>query len=165
MGEIVDRAESENPTIRQAGTRAFLALTELTGEAPLALSLAEDLLDEGGSGLEDQIFVRGWRVAWRHEPTADQAKTSLTAWLDTPSVPDDHAVEIAVAVQTGNLMDPRTADLLVGQSATTQEGRARRVEVFNRLLPTVPEQASSSQKSEDPGAQVAAEGVLAEPAA
>ncbi|MGW7351657.1 hypothetical protein [Streptomyces sp. NPDC054784] len=163
LGEIVDWAESDDTSIRQAGTQAFLALTHLTGEAPIALALAEDLLTEGGRGLEGQIFVRGWRAAWLHEPTADQAKTSLAAWLDAPSVPENHAVDIAVAVLTGNVIDARTADLLVGQGATTQEGRARRVEVFKRLLPAATDGTPPPLASEDPGEQAVDEGGLADP--
>ncbi|MFD7547882.1 hypothetical protein [Streptomyces sp. NPDC059816] len=158
LGEIVDWAESDDARIREAGTRAFLALTELTGDAPLVLALVEDLRADDGQSLQGHIFVRGWRAAWRHEPAADEAKKSLAAWLDTPAVPDDHAVEITVEVLTGNVVDARTADLLVGQSATTPEGRARRVKVFNRILPAAAQETPLPQTAEDPGEQSADEG-------
>ncbi|NED11785.1 hypothetical protein [Streptomyces sp. SID9124] len=162
LGEIIDWAESDEARIRKAGTRAFLALTELTSDAPLALALVEDLRADDGPNLQDHVFVRGWRAAWRHEPTADEAKKSLAAWLDAPAVPDDHAVDITVEVLTGNPVDARTADLLVGQSATTPEGRARRVKVFNRILPAAAQETPPAQTAEDPGEQAVDEG---EPAA
>lgn len=165
LSEIVGWAESDDLTIREAGTRAFLVLTELAGDTPLALALAEDLFAEDGPGLADHVFVRGWRATWRHEPLADAAKKSLATWLDSPSVPDDHAVDITVEVLNGSTIDARAADLLVGGSATTPEGRARRVKVFNRILPPVAEQAPPSQSTATPDEQASAEEELAEPAA
>ncbi|MFE6104093.1 hypothetical protein ACFVQ4_29620 [Streptomyces laurentii] len=162
LGEIVDWAESDDARIRGAGTRAFLALTELTGDAPLALALVEDLRTDNGQSPQGHIFVRGWRAAWRDEPTADEAKKSLAAWLDTPAVPDEHAVDITVEVLTGNVIDARTADLLVGQGATTPEGRARRVKVFNRILPAAAQEAPPPRTAEDPGEQSADAGEPAE---
>ncbi|MFG3430372.1 hypothetical protein [Streptomyces californicus] len=149
LSEIVDWAESDDGRVRSAGTRAFLALTELTGGTPLALAMMEDLRTDGGQTLQDHAFVRGWRAAWRHQPTADDAKKSLAAWLDAPAVPGDHAVDITVEVLAGNAVDARTADLLVGQSATTTEGRARRVKVFNRLLPASPQEPEPSPTNEE----------------
>jgi hypothetical protein len=165
LGEIVDWAESDDVRMREAGTRGFLALTDVTGQAPLALALVEDLRADDGPGLQDHLFVRGWRAAWRHELVADAAKESLAAWLDTPSVPDDHAVDIAVEVLSGNVGDARTADILVGQSPATSEGRARRVTVFNRLLPAAVEETAPSQAAEDPVEQGEDEGEPTEPTA
>jgi hypothetical protein len=139
LGEIVDWAESEDPTVRQAGARAFLALTELTeatGTAPLVLTLTAGLGTGSETAVEDQIFVRGWRAAWTHDPTADEAKASLAAWLDAPTVPDEQAVDVVAAVLAGFRVDDRAADLMVGES-TTQEGRARRITLCQRLMPEV----------------------------
>ncbi|MBR8642148.1 hypothetical protein KEF29_29565 [Streptomyces tuirus] len=124
--------------IRQAGACSFLALTDLSsppGETPLALALANELIADKETGLEDQLFVRGWRATWHHEPTADQALASLAAWLESPAVPEEHAVDIAVAVLAGRLRDARVSELLVGQSSPTGPGRARRIAVLSRLLP------------------------------
>lgn len=147
LGEIVDWAETDDAVIRQAGAQAFLALTDLTSppdETPLALALVNELTASDENGSEDQLFVRGWRAAWRHEPAADQALTSLAAWLDSPAVPDEHAVGIAVAVLQGRLRDARVSELLVGQSVSAGPGRTRRIAVLGLLLPAAPDPAQSS---------------------
>ncbi|MFI1734068.1 hypothetical protein ACH40E_33620 [Streptomyces acidicola] len=155
LGEIVDWAETEDGVIRQAGARAFLALTDLTspsGETPLALALANELIEDKETGLENQLFVRGWRATWRHEPTADEALASLVAWLESPAVPEDHAVDIAVAVLSGRLRDARVSELLVGQSDPTGPGRARRIAVLSRLLPA-PDLSQPPETSDKPPAE------------
>lgn len=152
LGEIVDWAETEDDVIRQAGARAFLALTDLSSpsdETPLALALANELIADKETGLEDQLFVRGWRATWHHEPTADQALASLVTWLESPAVPDEHAVDIAVAVLSGRLRDARVSELLVGQSSPTGSGRARRIAVLSRLLPA-PDPSQPPEASEEP---------------
>lgn len=155
LGEIVDWAETDDGVMRQAGARAFLALTDLTsppGETPLALALANELIADKEAGLEDQLFVRGWRAAWRHEPTADEALASLAAWLESAAVPEEHAVDIAVAVLSGRLRDARVSELLVGQSDPAGPGRARRIAVLSRLLPA-PDTSQPPQTSDGPPAK------------
>ncbi|MFD4698293.1 hypothetical protein [Streptomyces niveus] len=135
LGEIVDWAESEDPVMRQAGAKAFLALTDLTGENPTALSLAAELSTEASTAPDDQLFVRGWRAAWRHDSATAEVKASLAAWLDSPNVHDDHVINVAVGVLTGRLGDAGVADLLVGPAVSTDVGHRRRTTLFKRLLP------------------------------
>ncbi|WP_202234618.1 hypothetical protein [Actinacidiphila reveromycinica] len=135
LGEIVDWAENDNAVIRQAGATAFLALTSLTGEAPIALSLVAEADTNDREG-EDSLFARGWRAAWNHEATADRAKESLAAWLDSPAVSDKHCLDIAEAVLSGNLRDAGVSDLLVGERGViTETGHRRRPILLERLLP------------------------------
>ncbi|MFF3373517.1 hypothetical protein ACFYXF_11275 [Streptomyces sp. NPDC002680] len=153
LGEIVDWTEADEDVVRQAGARAFLALTDLTspsGEVPLALALVQELAAHKETGLEDQLFVRGWRATWRHEPSADQALESLVTWLDSPAVPEDHAVEVAVAVLAGRLRDARVSELLVGQCDPAGPGRTRRIAVLSRLLPAAPEPPQAPELLDEP---------------
>ncbi|MFI9723784.1 hypothetical protein ACIHFE_29690 [Streptomyces sp. NPDC052396] len=138
LGEIVAWAEDDNTTVQQAGAMAFLALTNLTDEDPVGPSLVSKP-DEVDGPLEEGLFVRGWRAAWRHAP--DSAMYSLAAWLDSPAVPDSQCVNIADAVLRGNLRDEGVSFLLVGEEGvTTRTGRERRRVLIDRLLPApVPE--------------------------
>ncbi|NUH41239.1 hypothetical protein HUF15_31640 [Streptomyces samsunensis] len=135
LGEIVEWAESEDPAMRQAGTTAFLALTDLSGETPIALSMTAELSAGSRTALVGQLFVRGWRAAWSHESTAGEAKATLAAWLDSPDVPDTHVIDVAVAVLVGRLGDAGVADLLVGSAVATAVGHRRRTTLFKQLLP------------------------------
>ncbi|WDT58099.1 hypothetical protein [Streptomyces sp. G7(2002)] len=150
LSEIVDWAESDSQAMQQAGATAFLALTDVTGEDPIGLQLAQKLSDAPSDILGKQPFVRGWRAAWRHQPTAAQATTSLTAWLDSPNVPDDHVIDICAAVLRGRLSDATVADLLVGQNVTTEAGRKRRINLVARLLPPPPESHIATDRAEKP---------------
>ncbi|MDX2546163.1 hypothetical protein ACOT81_27435 [Streptomyces sp. WI04-05B] len=155
LGEIVEWAQSEDPAMRQAGATAFLALTDLTGEDAIALSLAAELSVGTSAALEDQLFVRGWRAAWRHEATAVQAQASLAAWLDSVDVPDEQVTDIAGAVLTGHLGDKGVADLLVGSDAITAVGRRRRKALFDRLLSAVAAPADEPEETEEQAATAA----------
>ncbi|OSC52431.1 hypothetical protein B5181_38785, partial [Streptomyces sp. 4F] len=67
LGEIVAWAEDDDAVIQQAGATAFLALTSLKDENAIGRSLATTRTDkEGAAGVEDTLFVRGWRAAWKH---------------------------------------------------------------------------------------------------
>ncbi|MET3983986.1 hypothetical protein [Streptomyces sp. PvR034] len=134
ISEIVGWAEDDEDQIRQAGATAFLALTSLAGEHPIALSLvgepgAVDLM------VEDSLFVRGWRAAWRH--ASDNAVDSLAAWLDSSAVPEEQCLDIAEAVLKGTVGAPGVANLLVGEEGvTTSAGIRRRRILLERLLPS-----------------------------
>ncbi|WP_228048214.1 hypothetical protein [Streptomyces justiciae] len=149
LGEIVEWAQSEDPVMRQAGATAFLALTDLTGEEPISLSLAAELGGEPDVAPEDPLFVRGWRAAWRHEATAVQAQASLAAWLDSAEVSDEQVIDIAGAVLTGHLGDKGVADLLVGSDAITAVGRRRRRALFDRLLHAVAAPAEEPDEQQE----------------
>ena len=126
LAEIVGWAENDDSAMRQAGTTAFLSLTDLTGEDAIAPSLAREFGANSDTAPEDQLFVRGWRAALRHDVTADKAQTSLTAWLDAADAPDDQVISVTQAVLTGNLGRKGVAELLVGSDTSTDTGRKRR---------------------------------------
>lgn len=145
LSEVVGWAESADLAMRQAGSTAFLALTELTDNTPLALSLIGNISAGTSSGLSDQPFIRGWRAAWLHGSTAARAKSSLEAWLDSAEVSDDLAIDVAAAVLEGRLSNAGVADLLVGTAGITEKGRERRAELLNRLMPdSTPSTANTS---------------------
>ena len=135
LSEVVGWAESADLAMRQAGSTAFLALTELTDNAPLALSLIGNISAGTSSGLSDHPFIRGWRAAWLHGITAAGAKSSLEVWLDSAEVPDDLAINVAAAVLQGRLSNAGVADLLVGTVGITEKGRERRADLLKRLMP------------------------------
>ncbi|MEU9034617.1 hypothetical protein AB0D45_06840 [Streptomyces sp. NPDC048352] len=134
VSEIVGWAEDEDAQVRQAGATAFLALTSLAGEDPIALAL----VGEPGAvdtAVEDSLFVRGWRAAWRHD--SDSAVESLAAWLDSSAVPENQCLDIAEAVLKGTVGDAGVSNLLVGEAGvTTNAGIHRRRILLNRLLPS-----------------------------
>ncbi|MGW0392059.1 hypothetical protein ACWDYJ_14445 [Streptomyces sp. NPDC003042] len=143
ISEIVGWAEDDDDQIRQAGATAFLALTSLAGEHPIALSL----VGEPGAmdlAIEDSLFVRGWRAAWRQ--ASDRAVESLAAWLDSSAVPESQCIDIAEAVLKGTVGAPGVSNLLVGkEGVTTSAGIRRRLVVLERLLPSAsPEPAPAA---------------------
>lgn len=135
LAEIAEWAESSEETVRHAGATAFLTLTDLSGEDPLALELARELADAPVDALKDQLFVRGWRAAWQHHETGLRAQQTLAAWLDSLRIPEEHALAIAAAVVAGRLGDAGVADLLVGSAVSTETGRARRRILYEQLIP------------------------------
>ncbi|WP_371616332.1 hypothetical protein [Streptomyces sp. NBC_00454] len=143
ISEIVGWAEDDDDQIRQAGATAFLALTSLAGEHPIALSL----VGEPGAmdlAIEDSLFVRGWRAAWRQ--ASERAVESLAAWLDSSAVPESQCIDIAEAVLKGTLGAPGVSNLLVGkEGVTTSAGIRRRLVLLERLLPSaLPEPAPAA---------------------
>ncbi|MFE2557921.1 hypothetical protein ACFXGT_18240 [Streptomyces sp. NPDC059352] len=135
LGEIVAWAEDDDAVIKQAGATAFLALTSLKDDNAIARSLATGPDTDGAAGAEHSLFVRGWRAAWEHTPTTDQAKAALAAWLDSSAVPDGLVLPIAEGVLRGNLRDAGVSHLLVGEGGvTTETGRRRRPVLFDRLI-------------------------------
>ncbi|MFF8436389.1 hypothetical protein [Streptomyces bacillaris] len=147
LGEIVAWAEDDDAVIQQAGATAFLALTSLKDENAIGRSLATGTDKEGAAGVEDTLFVRGWRAAWKHAPTTDQAKSALAAWLDSPAVPDTLVLPVAEGVLRGNLRDAGVSHLLVGEGGvTTETGRRRRPVLLDRLIAMeVPEPVADHQ--------------------
>jgi hypothetical protein len=150
LDEIIDWAESDEPSMRQAGAAAFLALADLDGDDPIALSLAKDLDVDTITNLASQMFIRGWVAAFRHPPTSDRALASLGTWLDSPKFPDRQVVNIASAVLAGRVGNGAIADLLVGRSATTEVGRRRRIQLLQNLVSTPISSVDNADQQSEP---------------
>jgi hypothetical protein len=150
LDEIINWAESDEPAICRAGAAAFLALADLGGDDPIALSLAKDLDADAVTDLSSQMFIRGWIAACQHQPTADRALASLAAWLDSPKFPDRQVVDIASAVLAGRAGDAAVANLLVGRGVPTEVGRRRRTQLLQHLMSTSIRSAAVTEPRSEP---------------
>ncbi|MGW7520408.1 hypothetical protein ACWGJ2_32985 [Streptomyces sp. NPDC054796] len=133
LSEIVGWAEAQDGDTRKAGAHTFLALTGLDGDAlPLRPPAAEA---SGGpaDGTADW-FIRGWRAALAEPATAEAAYGTLEAWLDSEELADELVMPLATEVLRERIGRTGAAALLVGASASTETGRARRRQLVSRLV-------------------------------
>ncbi|GGV28173.1 hypothetical protein GCM10010260_80740 [Streptomyces filipinensis] len=145
LSEIVEWAESSDSTIRKAGAGTFLALTDITSDILLPLPASQESTGEAVDApnvLADQLFVRGWRAALQEPTTAQAAYRHLAAWLDSPELQDDQVLPLVAQVLRGYLGQEGPSGLLVGSPDSSELGRARRAQLFARLISEVASPAS-----------------------
>ncbi|MFJ8755323.1 hypothetical protein ACIREO_39355 [Streptomyces sp. NPDC102441] len=134
LSEIVVWAESRECSMRQAGTRTFLALTDIDSDVLLPMPVTPEEVESSSVPLPDQLFIRGWRAALGEPATAGLAHDHLAAWLDSLKLDDDQVLPLAAAVLRGHLGHEGAATLLVGSASSSDVGRSRRRLLLDQLI-------------------------------
>ncbi|MFJ9718539.1 hypothetical protein ACIRPQ_21805 [Streptomyces sp. NPDC101213] len=136
LSEIVGWAESTDGTVRTAGARTFLALTDLTSPAllPLVTVPSREADGDPADELASKLFVQGWRAALQEPLENRAARDHLAAWLDSSELSDNQVLPLAAAVLHDQLGKAGTAELLVGSPDSTDLGRTRRKRLIDQLI-------------------------------